>query len=114
MEKYQLVIKGDDGTCEKCKSTSITLEDLQMLKPLIKEILNQKKHLKYNWSNETELVRDNTTRTGWKDQPKVYVYYPNINKKKIDKFIKYIPQGRLYKIYEISVYKVEKINIDTI
>jgi hypothetical protein len=114
MKKYQLVVKGDDGTCEKCKSTSITIEELQDFKPLIKEILSMKKHVKYNWSNETELVRDDTSKKGWKDQLKIYREYPNINTKKIDKFLKYVPQGRLYRIYEIDIYKVEKIDIDLV
>ena len=114
MNKYQIVIKGDDGTTEKVKSTSITYEILSKIKPLLQAIVEYRKTNKYNWSNDTELVRDNTSKSGWKDELKVYKMYPQIDKKLINKARKYIPHGILYRIYEITIFKVEEININNI
>ena len=114
MNKYQIVIKGDDGTTEKVKSTSITYEILSEIKPLLQAINEYRKTNRYNWSNDTELVRDNTSKSGWKDELKVYKMYPRFDRKLINKVRKYIPQGILYRIYEITIFKVEEIDINNI
>lgn len=115
MNKYQIVIKGDDGTTEKVKSTSITYESLSEIKPLLQAIIEYIKINRYNWSNDTELVKDNTSKTGWKDELKVYKMYPGIDKKLINTVMrKYIPQGILNRIYEITIFKVEEVNINNI
>lgn len=109
--KYQIIVKGDDGTIEKVKSTSMTLEILTEIKPFLQAIIENKKTNKYNWSNDTELVKDNNFASGWVSEPKVYKMYPGFDKKLINKVRKYIPQGKLYRIYDITVLKVEEVKI---
>lgn len=110
--KYQIIVKGDDGTTEKVKSTSLTLEILNEIKPFLQAIIENRKTNKYNWSNDTELVKDNNSVSGWVSEPKVYKMYPRFDKKLINKVMrKYIPQGVLYRIYDITVLKVEEVKI---
>lgn len=42
--KYQIIVKGDDGTTEKVKSTSLTLENLNEIKPFVQAIIENKKN----------------------------------------------------------------------
>lgn len=95
--KYQIIVKGDDGRTEKVKSTSITIEILNEIKPLLQAIIENRKTNKYNWSNDTE---------------NVYKMYPTFDKKLINNVMrKYIPQGILCRIYDITVLKVEEVKI---
>lgn len=110
--KYQIIVKGDDGTTEKVKTTSITNEILTEIKPLLQAIIENKKTNKYNWSNDTELVKDNNSAAGWVSEPKVYKMYPRFDKKLINKVMrKYIPHGMLYRIYDITILKVDEVKI---
>lgn len=114
MEKYRIIVKGDDYSTDKQRTTSISLEDLKYFKPLIKAIIKKRKEPGKNWTTETELVKDNKSSSGWTEVQKVYDIYPEFDKEIVRKFFRYVPIGRLYKIYEIEIIKVEEINIDDI
>lgn len=114
MEKYRIIVKGDDYSTDKQKTTSISYEELKYFKPLIQSIIKKRKEIGQNWTTETELVKDNKSVSGWTEVQKVYNIYPEFDNNIIRKFFRYVPIGRLYKIYEIEIIKVEEINIDDI
>ena len=114
MKEYRIIVKGDDYSTDKQRTTSISLEDLKYFKPLIQAIIKKRKELGQNWTTETELVKDNKSASGWTEVQKVYNIYAEFDKEIVRKFFRYVPIGRLYKIYEIEIIKVEEINIDDI
>ena len=94
------------------KLSKISIEDFNEIYELLKCIDNYPN--KYNWSCNTELVKDSSSRTGWKIEYIVYKMYNNIPKKTIKKFMKYLPNKEIDRIESFKVYKLEEVNIEDI
>lgn len=94
------------------KLSKITIDDFNEIYELLKCIDNYPE--KYNWTWNTELVKDSSKPSGWNDEYIVYRMYNNIPKKIINKFMKYLPNKAIDRIDSFRVYKLEEINIEDI
>lgn len=94
------------------KLSKISINDLNEIYELLKLITNYSDN--YNWTWKTELVKDSSKPSGWKDEYIVYKMYNNISKETINKFMKYLPSKAIDRIDSFRVYKLEEINIEDI
>lgn len=94
------------------KLSKISIDDVNEIYELIKLVTNYSD--KYNWTWNTELVKDSSKPSGWKSECIVYKMYNNIPKKTINKFMKYLPSKVIDRIDSIKIYKLDEINIEDI
>jgi hypothetical protein len=94
------------------KLSKISIEDFNEIYELLKSIANYSNI--YNWTWKTELVKDSSKPSGWRDEYIVYEMYNNIPKETIKKFMKYLPSKTIDRIESFRVYKLEEINIEDI
>lgn len=94
------------------KLSKFTIDDFNEIYELLKCIANYPD--KYNWTWNTELVKDSSKPSGWKSEYIVYKMYNNIPEKTINKFMKYLPSKAIDRIESFRVYKLQEINIEDI
>lgn len=94
------------------KLSKISIDDINEIYKLIKLVTNYSD--KYNWTWNTELVKDSSKPSGWKSEYIVYKMYNNIPEKTINKFMKYLPSKAIDRIDSIKIYKLDEINIEDI
>lgn len=110
--QYFIYIKASGYNCGNVEKLSkISVEQVKEFTELINAI---KQHKEYNFTFRTELVRDNNSKMGWETEYLVYKMYPNISKKIISKFMKYVPGNDVDHIEEIKILTTTEINIEDI
>lgn len=94
------------------KLSKISIDDINEIYELINLVTNYSD--KYNWTWNTELVKDSSKLSGWNSEYIVYKMYNNIPKKTIKKFMNYLPSKAIDRIDSIKIYKLDEINIEDI
>jgi hypothetical protein len=59
-------------------------------------------------------VKNENLKSGWKSEYVVYKMYPNISKRIINKFMKYVPTLDINHIEEIKILTTTEIDIEDI
>lgn len=110
--QYFIYVKASGYNCGDVEKLSkISIEQIKEFTEFINAI---KKYKEYNFTFRTELVRNNNSKTGWETEYLVYKMYPNISKRIINKFMKYIPTHDVDHIEEIKILTTTEINIEDI
>jgi hypothetical protein len=110
--QYFIYIKASGYNCGSVEKLSkITIEQINEYIELINLI---KKYKEYNFTFRTELVKNENLKSGWESEYVVYKMYPNISKKTINKFMKYVPAQDIDHIEEIKILTTTEINIEDI
>lgn len=87
--QYFIYVKASGYNCGDVEKLSkISVEQIKEFTELINAI---KKYKECNFTFRTELVRNNNSKMGWETEYIVYKMYPNISKRTIGKFMKYVP-----------------------
>ena len=112
INQYFIYIKASGYNCgEVEKLSKISIDQIKEFTELINEI---KRYKEYNFTFRTELVRNNNLKMGWETEYVVYKMYPNISKRIIGKFMKYVPGHDVVHIEEIKILTTTEININNI